>query len=98
LIFQGKFPENFDFFQVISQKISISQGKFKKNFEFLGNLTKNFDFFVRQFKKNSILRNSFFRQFSIKFLFSRKISIFLEAISPKVNFSGQIYEKYLFFR
>jgi len=43
-IFQGKFPKNFGFSQVILQKISIFQVKFPKNFDFLGNFSKYFDF------------------------------------------------------
>src|SRR6218665_1808272 len=69
-IFQGKFPKNFDFLQVISQKISIFQGKFPKNFGFLGNFPKKFDFLLNFPKK--------FRYF--------------EAISEKINISGQIFD------
>jgi len=36
MIFQGKFPKNFDFFQVILYKISIFHGKFQRNIDFSG--------------------------------------------------------------
>jgi len=63
MIFQGKFPQNFDFFQVILLKNSIFQGKFPKNFDILGIFTKNLDF-LRQFKKNRFQEFRFFRQFN----------------------------------
>ena len=41
-IFQGKFPKNLDYFQVISQKISIFQVTFPKNFDLFRQFPKIF--------------------------------------------------------
>src|SRR6218665_1879056 len=47
--FPSKFPRNFDFFQAISQEISIFQGKFPTNFDFFRQFHKKFRFSRQKF-------------------------------------------------